>query len=151
MNRNVAFFHNHILKKNYLHSKNVVHVGARNCGVYRQITQERVGGITTSADAMFTDPQHLTTNCLLLCYSEACLNMCIHMSYVCTCRKIACSQLRYSATLMVHNFYDVLLVAPTATSDEIRAAFKRRALQVHPDKGSVVLCLSISSHSNQKA
>ena len=32
-------------------------------------------------------------------------------------------------------FYDVLLVDQTATLDEIKLAFKRRALQVHPDKG----------------
>eukprot|EP00438_Fugacium_kawagutii_P009929 Skav232179 [mRNA] locus=scaffold1328:34147:34995:- [translate_table: standard] len=33
------------------------------------------------------------------------------------------------------SFYDVLRVDPTATVDEIKLAFKRRALQVHPDKG----------------
>ena len=33
------------------------------------------------------------------------------------------------------SFYDVLLVDQTATLDEIKLAFKRRALQVHPDKG----------------
>lgn len=33
------------------------------------------------------------------------------------------------------NFYEVLVVAPTATLDEIKLAFKRQALQVHPDKG----------------
>ena len=33
------------------------------------------------------------------------------------------------------SFYDVLLVDQDATSDEIKLAFKRRALQVHPDKG----------------
>ena len=36
---------------------------------------------------------------------------------------------------MVSNFYDVLLVDQNATLDEIKVAFKRRALQVHPDKG----------------
>ena len=36
---------------------------------------------------------------------------------------------------MDHTFYDVLLVNKTATLDEIKVAFKRRALQVHPDKG----------------
>ena len=36
---------------------------------------------------------------------------------------------------MVSNFYDVLLVDQNATLDEIKMAFKRRALQVHPDKG----------------
>lgn len=33
------------------------------------------------------------------------------------------------------SFYDVLLVNHDATLDEIKQAFKRRALQVHPDKG----------------
>ena len=33
------------------------------------------------------------------------------------------------------SFYDVLLVDQNATFDEIKLAFKRRALQVHPDKG----------------
>eukprot|EP00438_Fugacium_kawagutii_P005848 Skav231078 [mRNA] locus=scaffold524:379437:380946:- [translate_table: standard] len=33
------------------------------------------------------------------------------------------------------SFYDVLQVDQTATSEAIRQAFKRRALQVHPDKG----------------
>ncbi len=33
------------------------------------------------------------------------------------------------------SFYDVLLVNQNATLDEIKQAFKRRALQVHPDKG----------------
>ena len=33
------------------------------------------------------------------------------------------------------SFYDVLLVTPNASLDEIKLAFKRRALQVHPDKG----------------
>eukprot|EP00438_Fugacium_kawagutii_P009660 Skav216976 [mRNA] locus=scaffold594:75521:77184:- [translate_table: standard] len=33
------------------------------------------------------------------------------------------------------SFYDVLRVDPTATVDEIKLAFKRQALQVHPDKG----------------
>ena len=33
------------------------------------------------------------------------------------------------------SLYDVLLVDQNATLDEIRLAFKRRALQVHPDKG----------------
>eukprot|EP00438_Fugacium_kawagutii_P007491 Skav230008 [mRNA] locus=scaffold1958:179955:181619:+ [translate_table: standard] len=33
------------------------------------------------------------------------------------------------------SLYDVLLVDPNATLDEIKLAFKRRALQVHPDKG----------------
>eukprot|EP00438_Fugacium_kawagutii_P005306 Skav231736 [mRNA] locus=scaffold638:142260:144011:- [translate_table: standard] len=33
------------------------------------------------------------------------------------------------------SLYDVLRVDPTATLDEIKVAFKRRALQVHPDKG----------------
>ena len=36
---------------------------------------------------------------------------------------------------MVRNLYDVLLVEQTATLDEIKLAFKKRALQVHPDKG----------------
>eukprot|EP00438_Fugacium_kawagutii_P036329 Skav220741 [mRNA] locus=scaffold2753:394877:396714:- [translate_table: standard] len=34
------------------------------------------------------------------------------------------------------SLYDVLLVEQTATVDEIKLAFKRRALQVHPDKGA---------------
>lgn len=34
------------------------------------------------------------------------------------------------------SLYDVLLVEQTATVDEIKVAFKRRALQVHPDKGA---------------
>ena len=33
------------------------------------------------------------------------------------------------------SWYDVLLVDQNATLDEIKVAFKRRALQVHPDKG----------------
>ena len=33
------------------------------------------------------------------------------------------------------SFYDVLLVDQDATLEEIKLAFKRRALQVHPDKG----------------
>eukprot|EP00438_Fugacium_kawagutii_P009919 Skav216412 [mRNA] locus=scaffold457:527570:529213:+ [translate_table: standard] len=33
------------------------------------------------------------------------------------------------------SFYDVLRVDSTASLDEIKLAFKRRALQVHPDKG----------------
>ena len=36
---------------------------------------------------------------------------------------------------MVQNFYEVLQVDRNATLDEIKQAFKRRALQVHPDKG----------------
>ena len=36
---------------------------------------------------------------------------------------------------MLESFYDVLLVHQDATLDEIKLAFKRRALQVHPDKG----------------
>ena len=36
---------------------------------------------------------------------------------------------------MVKSFYDVLLLQPSATLDEIKSAFKKRALQVHPDKG----------------
>ena len=33
------------------------------------------------------------------------------------------------------SFYDVLLVDRNATLEEIKLSFKRRALQVHPDKG----------------
>ena len=33
------------------------------------------------------------------------------------------------------SLYDVLLVDQNATLEEIKLAFKRRALQVHPDKG----------------
>ena len=40
-----------------------------------------------------------------------------------------------STHLLMANFYDVLRVSSTATVDEIKLAFKRRALQVHPDKG----------------
>ena len=36
---------------------------------------------------------------------------------------------------MANSFYDVLPVDHNATLDEIKLAFKRRALQVHPDKG----------------
>ena len=36
---------------------------------------------------------------------------------------------------MAKSFYDLLLVEHNATFDEIKLAFKRRALQVHPDKG----------------
>ena len=36
---------------------------------------------------------------------------------------------------MTKSLYDVLLVNQNATLDEIKLAFKRRALQVHPDKG----------------
>eukprot|EP00435_Cladocopium_sp_Y103_P056054 s3485_g18.t1 len=36
---------------------------------------------------------------------------------------------------MPNSFYDVLLVDHNATLDEIKLAFKRQALQVHPDKG----------------
>lgn len=35
----------------------------------------------------------------------------------------------------MQSLYDVLLVDPTATLDDIKLAFKKRALQVHPDKG----------------
>lgn len=37
---------------------------------------------------------------------------------------------------MSRNFYDVLHVDRSATLEEIKLAFKRRALQVHPDKGA---------------
>ena len=37
--------------------------------------------------------------------------------------------------MMAKSFYDLLLVEHNATFDEIKLAFKRRALQVHPDKG----------------
>eukprot|EP00438_Fugacium_kawagutii_P015431 Skav221563 [mRNA] locus=scaffold1376:363158:365053:- [translate_table: standard] len=37
--------------------------------------------------------------------------------------------------LSTTSFYDVLGVGSAATLDEIKLAFKRRALQVHPDKG----------------
>lgn len=33
------------------------------------------------------------------------------------------------------NFYHVLCISPSASVDEIRHAFRRRALEVHPDKG----------------
>ena len=33
------------------------------------------------------------------------------------------------------SWYDVLLIDKNATLDEIKLAFKKRALQVHPDKG----------------
>ena len=33
------------------------------------------------------------------------------------------------------SLYDALLVDQNATLDEIKLAFKKRALQVHPDKG----------------
>jgi curved DNA-binding protein CbpA len=36
---------------------------------------------------------------------------------------------------MVQNFYEVLQVDRNALLDEIKQALKRRALQVHPDKG----------------
>lgn len=36
---------------------------------------------------------------------------------------------------MMQSLYDVLLVDPTASLDDIKLAFKKRALQVHPDKG----------------
>ena len=36
---------------------------------------------------------------------------------------------------MMKSLYDVLLVNQNATLDEIKLAFKKRALQVHPDKG----------------
>ena len=41
----------------------------------------------------------------------------------------------HAAAFMVQNLYDVLLVEQTATLDEIKLAFKKRVLQVHPDKG----------------
>ena len=37
--------------------------------------------------------------------------------------------------MIQQSFYSVLLVDQSATLDEIKLAFKRRALQVHPDKG----------------
>ena len=37
--------------------------------------------------------------------------------------------------VMIKSFYAALLVDPSASADEIKLAFKRRALQVHPDKG----------------
>ena len=36
---------------------------------------------------------------------------------------------------LTQSFYDALLVGQDATLDEIKQAFKKRALQVHPDKG----------------
>ena len=33
------------------------------------------------------------------------------------------------------SFYDILEVDKSSTLEEIKLAFKRRALQVHPDKG----------------
>lgn len=33
------------------------------------------------------------------------------------------------------NFYEILGVSPSAGAEEVRAAFKRQALVVHPDKG----------------
>eukprot|EP00435_Cladocopium_sp_Y103_P036900 s811_g9.t1 len=41
----------------------------------------------------------------------------------------------WSAASMSCNFYDVLQVDRNAPLEEIKLAFKRRALQVHPDKG----------------
>ena len=35
----------------------------------------------------------------------------------------------------MQSLYDVLLVDPSASLDDIKLAFKKRALQVHPDKG----------------
>ena len=41
-----------------------------------------------------------------------------------------------AAVLDAHcSLYDVLQAKEDATVDEIKAAFKRRALEVHPDKG----------------
>ena len=41
----------------------------------------------------------------------------------------------FECHMVQKSFYDVLLVNHDATLDEIKQAFKRRALQVHPDKG----------------
>lgn len=44
-------------------------------------------------------------------------------------------------SFMSFNLHELLGVAPTATAEELRAAYRRRLLQVHPDKGgSVQLC-----------
>ena len=55
-----------------------------------------------------------------------------------------------AALLHGSTLYDVLHAKEDATVDEIKAAFKRRALEVHPDKGGSkdsldripVLCLA---------
>ena len=44
-------------------------------------------------------------------------------------------RLERNAWEVLMSLYDVLLVDQNATLDEIKLAFKRRALQVHPDKG----------------
>lgn len=36
---------------------------------------------------------------------------------------------------MTHKYYDVLGVSQDASKDEIRRAYKRLAVQMHPDKG----------------
>jgi len=47
---------------------------------------------------------------------------------------------------MSGNFYDVLQVDRNATLEEIKLAFKRRALQVHPDKGKVKISCGQRMH-----
>ena len=41
------------------------------------------------------------------------------------------------AMARVGSFYGLLGVTTEATTEEIKLAFKRRALQVHPDKGTM--------------
>ena len=47
----------------------------------------------------------------------------------------SCRTLAAVAFFRMASFYDVLQVDQNASLDEIKVAFKRRALQVHPDKG----------------
>ena len=47
---------------------------------------------------------------------------------------------------MSGNLYDVLQVDRNATLEEIKLAFKRRALQVHPDKGKVKISCGQGMH-----
>lgn len=53
---------------------------------------------------------------------------------------------------MSASLYELLGVAPTATSAELRAAYRRRVLEVHPDKGgSVEVCRRVMGAFEQLA
>ena len=53
----------------------------------------------------------------------------------CTCHSERLCSYGWEVLMAQKSLYDVLLVDQNASLDEIKLAFKRRALQVHPDKG----------------
>ena len=65
----------------------------------------------------------------------------IHIDYEatglcrCTCHSERLCWKGWAVLMAQTSLYDVLLVDQNATLEEIKLAFKRRALQVHPDKG----------------